>query len=81
MKIYNKTSLPEKIDYNGKEYKCDMNLSADVTSIKSPKLTELKIKKVDFIVVTVLSARLRGKLDLWGQPYKPTTWVFTTNTK
>lgn len=29
------------------------------------------------VAVKVLSKQAKGKTDLFNQPYKPTTWIFT----
>lgn len=77
MKTFNRTSLPESIVYNGKVYKCDAKASALVSGKKVFSLGELGLIDKSVIFVNVLSKNLKNKTDLFGQPYKPTTWIFT----
>jgi len=80
MKTFNKSYLPESISYNGKEYFNDANLSgclnSKVLSFSEVK-TMLKSKCVSGILVKVLSNNLKRKVDLYGQSYKPSEWIFT----
>jgi len=82
MKQYNKTYLPDEITYNGSTYKA----AAGITSAMIANNTNLRtisesLKKEGrkMIVVNVLSKNLKGKTDLYGQPYKPMKHIFTTN--
>lgn len=37
---------------------------------------EAKRRRLKYRLVSVLSRNLRGKLDLYHRPYRPTLWVF-----
>ncbi len=78
MKTFNKTSLPEQINHNGKIYKRDTNLSLiNINSSLNSYLKTCDINGLNVVQCNVLSAKLKGKTDLYGKPYQPTTWFFT----
>ena len=81
MKQYNKTYLPDEIIYNGSTYKAAAGITsamiANNTSLKTIETT-LKLEGRKMVVVNVLSNPLKGKTDLYGQPYKPSKHIFTT---
>ena len=77
MKTFKRTSLPESITYNGKTYKCDFKASGAICGKKVFDLVSLGLEHKKVVVVNVLSKNAKGKRDLFGQPYKPTTWLFT----
>lgn len=77
MKTFNRTSLPESITYNGKVYKVDIEASSAIMGKNWFSLDTLGLVNKNCICVNVLSKNLKGKTDLFGQPYKPTTWIFT----
>jgi len=61
MKTFNRTSLPEQIKYNGLVY--TRNTGEIPVGCKCVK-------------VLVLQTILKTKRDLFGQPYKPTEWIY-----
>lgn len=75
MKIFNRTYLPETITYNGSVYKMEQS-SANENSSRYDVM-DLMCKGKKCIRVNVLSRKLKGKTDFFGQPYRPTTWIFT----
>lgn len=80
MKSFNKTYLPESINYNGEVYKLNSEISSAMNlNNTSPNTIASTLKKQDrkAILVNVLSRNLNGKTDLYGRAYKPTKWIFT----
>lgn len=77
MKTFNRTSLPESISYNGKIHKCDFKASAALSLGGVVSWDAFGLCGKSVVYVKVLSKQVKGKTDLYGQPYKPTTWVFT----
>lgn len=63
MKIY--ANLPTEVKRNGKIY---VYLGGCSSSHQKPNCKH--------IVVSVLSRNLRGRTDLYGNPYKPTQFYF-----
>ena len=82
MKTFNKTYLPEVIEYAGATYKVNGAISGAMkennTSLSTIAIT-LKKEGRKAVLVRVLSKSLRGKTDLHGKPYQPTKWIYTTN--
>jgi len=70
MKTFNRTSLPETIKYNGREYKYSAKDSGIYSSCRSTPQNDR------FVVVAVLSRRLKDVRDLHGNLYKPTQHIF-----
>ena len=70
MKSFNRTSLPDAVQYNGKEYKY---FSASLPSFT--QFTEM-IKSHKFIEVKVLASALKNCTDLHGKKYKPNSFYF-----
>lgn len=66
MKVFNRANLPESIMYNGFRYVylCGKHENKD----------KYIGKKV--IQINVLSRNLRGKTDLYGNPYKASEFIF-----
>lgn len=81
MKTFNKTDLPDEIEYNGKKFTLNKEISwardRNDTDLKIIQNT-LKLEKRQAILVKVLSKNLRHKLDIHNKPYQPTEWIFTT---
>lgn len=81
MKQYNKNHLPEIVKYNGEDYlpnaAIDTAMILNNTSLKTISDT-LKKESRKCLCVNVLSRNLKGKTDLYKQPYKPTKHIFTT---
>ena len=78
MKKFNRTWLQEEIFYNGEHYNCNHRKSAELSSKTLGTIKkELSEEGKKCILVNVLSSNLKGKTDLHGQPYKPTTWIYT----
>jgi len=77
MKLFN--SLPETIRQNGKTYKIDVSLISTFATARDINEIKLRLRKEQraFLTVHVLAKNLRGKTDLHGQLYKPSTWLFT----
>lgn len=80
MKQYNKTYLPDAITYNGVTYYPNSAITsgmiANNTSLNTISAT-LKREGRKAICVNVLSKNLKGKTDLYRQPYKPMQHIFT----
>lgn len=81
MKQFNKTFLPDVVNYNGNKYEFNAAITgaaaANNTSLTTIADT-LKAEQRKMIVVNVLSKNLKGKTDLYGQPYKSCRYIFTT---
>jgi len=82
MKTFNRTSLPETIKYNGETYTNDLTFANMVKTYcgkimmgSVEPLATSQGKKA--VIVKVLSSSLKGKTDLYRQPYQPTEWVYT----
>lgn len=71
MKTIKRANLPEKVNYNGKIYEFNAELSGKYAIGKSTLLP------YDAIKVSVLNARLKYKTDLHGNTYKPSEFIFT----
>jgi hypothetical protein len=69
MRTIHRASLPDIINYNGKQWVVDIENSA---RHNMTQLTKLK----PYIKVLVISSRLKHKRDLHGNPYRPTEWLF-----
>lgn len=84
MKQFSRTYLPDEMKYNGETYKANAAITgamiANNTSLKTIEGT-LKKEGRKMVVVNVLSKNLKGKTNLWGQPYKPQPHIFTTELK
>lgn len=82
MKTFNRTYLPDTINYNGQTYYRNVGMSGAMKADKTPLKTiaaTLKQQGRKAVLVKVLSKNLKGKLDLHQKPYQPTEWLFTTN--
>ncbi len=81
MKTYNKTFLPENIEYKGEIYTLNLAIQIGIdrneTSIKTISQS-LKKEGRKCLIVNVLSKNLKGKKDLFNNPYKPNKYIFTT---
>ena len=80
MKTYNKTFLPESINYLGIELKMNsLESSAMNANNTNPKTIVQTLKKENrkAVLVNVLSKNLKGKTDLYGKPYQPTKWIYS----
>jgi len=75
MKTFNRTYLPSEIKHNNEVYKLEQS-SCNENSSKYDVM-DLMCQGKKCIRVNVLSRNLKGKTDLHGQPYRPTTWIFT----
>lgn len=71
MKLFNRTSLPESIKYNGRIYTKHTDFSTIGLQVR-----ELELKGYTCIKVKVLSRNLKGRTDLRGNLYKPTEWIY-----
>ena len=69
MKEFLRTSLPESIKYNKHSFVRSTLLSAR-HQVRQP------FNRKGCIMVKVLSKNLKGKTDLYRQPYKPTEWIY-----
>lgn len=80
MKQFSRTYLPDEVKYNGEIYKANARITsamiANNTSLKTISAT-LKKEGRKAICVNVLSKNLKGKTDLYRQPYKPMQHIFT----
>ena len=79
MKTFNKTYLPDSVTYNGLNYTLEQSC-ANEHSCKLDAM-DLMCKGKKVVRVNVLSKNLKGKTDLFGQPYRPTIWLFSHNTQ
>lgn len=83
MKTFSKTHLPDTVSYDGKEYYLNMAVTLAVERNGTPlRLLSDTLKKEGrrAVLVKVMSRNLKGKTDLHNRPYKPSEWVFTTET-
>lgn len=76
VKQFNRTSLPETINYNGSVWYYDPTDWTEYTD-SNYNLKETKLVRGKHIVVNVLSRNLKGKRDAHGNLYKPSRFVFT----
>jgi hypothetical protein len=86
MKIFNRSSLPETIKYNGIEYKYNPLLSAGYNGRQTTSLSTIETQlRLDggrrVVMVKVLNSKLKGKTDFHGQPYEAIPHFFTTDRK
>ena len=82
MKTYNKTYLPENINYKGEIYTLNLFIQIGMDMNETKVKTIAKSLKKDnrkCLIVNVLSKGLKGKTDLFGQPYKPNKYIYTTS--
>jgi len=64
------SSLPDSLRIRATEYRC-------VFGVDNKQLIKFcKKKKIKYRQVQVLSRRMRGRTDLYGQPYQPTECVY-----
>ena len=70
MKTLNITSLPQKINYNKKVYVCDHDFSIDKIFESGKEIPK------GYIKVLVLQRNLKGKINAFNQPYKPSVFYF-----
>lgn len=80
MKTFNKSFLPDEVIYNGEKYVLNSQISSAMSlSRTNPKtiIENLKKQGKKGVLVQVLSNKLKGKSDLYGNEYKPTKWIFT----
>lgn len=77
MKTFNKTNLPETVNYKGENYTLDVKLTSLHHALpREVELTALNQKK-KIVTVNVMLTNLKGKKDFHGQPYKPNVWIFS----
>lgn len=77
MRTFNRTSLPESVNYNGENYILDVKLtSLHHVLPREVSLTALNQKK-KIVTVKVMNKNLKGKTDNHNQPYKPNVWIFS----
>lgn len=80
MKTFKRASLPDSITYKGKVLKLNTEESAKFSLGTS---TEKSISRWLFCIdktcckVEVMHRNLKGKTDLYGQPYKPSLFIFS----
>lgn len=80
MKTFNKTHLPDEINYKGEIYTLNIELTTLYLKTKTPEedMKEiLKTQNKKAIQVLVLSKNLKGKTDFFRNPYKPFKYFFT----
>jgi hypothetical protein len=80
MKTYNKTFLPDSINYLGIELKMNSFISsAMMLNNTNPKtiIETLKKENRKAVLVNVLSKNLKGRADLYGKQYQPTKWIYS----
>lgn len=80
MKTFNKTYLPDEVNYNGQIFYKNAAISgamnANNTSLNTIAAT-LKKEGLKAVCVKVLHRNLKGRTDLHGRPYQPTAHIFT----
>jgi len=84
MKTFKKTYLPDSINYNNDTYNVNIDISGAMRDNKTPInaiAATLKKEGRKSILVYVLSNNLKGRTDLYGKPYQPSKWIFTTDNK
>jgi len=80
MKIFNFSSLPDTVNYNGSTYRVNMGITTGMKNSGTPPdriQTQLKLQGNHGILIKVLSRNLKGKTDLHGKLYQPSQWIFT----
>ena len=81
MKHFKITYLPDSVTHQGKEYKPHWEATAKrlakVLTINEI-VAELTTSGKSVVLVDVLSNSLKGKTDLYGNPYKATEWIFVS---
>ena len=80
MKTINRTYMPDAIYYMGKELKFNTFISGAMSVNRTnPKTIINTLKKEGRVgvLVNVLSRNLRGKTDLYNQPYKPQQYIYS----
>jgi hypothetical protein len=81
MKTFKKSYLPDVIEYKGQILKLNAEATAAATLSSKNKvhaatlLKEIQDKTVCLVEVT--NKNLKGKRDLYGNPYKPTVFIFS----
>jgi hypothetical protein len=76
MKTFKKTYLPDQIEINGTILKMYAAASALANMNARYRAEELKAQGLTVCIVEVLSNKLKGKPDLYGNPYKPSIFIF-----
>ncbi len=71
MKTFRRVKLPNEIRYNNKIYEVNIKLSALYAMGRRKAIPQ------EAIEVEVLSSRLRGKTDYYGNEYNPSIFIFT----
>jgi hypothetical protein len=82
MKTFNREHLPDSVQFDGKTYYYNDNITTAWEKSKTPLKTiqaTLKTTGRHGIIVAVLQNTLKGKLDAHNKPYKPREYIFTTN--
>lgn len=73
-----RTSLPQSITLScGTVLKKRIHYIAGIGLSKNALITKIKARGGKYRLVKVLSRRHRGKNDLHGRPYEPSTWILT----
>jgi hypothetical protein len=68
------TTTNAGIDINKNGWASDLGLSD--RNIDKMVIAVARSRRLKYRCVKVISSNLRGKLDLYRQPYQPTHWVF-----
>ena len=80
MKTFHRASLPSKIVYNKATYIIDMWATSHAFNYKGHNSGYLNVFKYhgkkNYVLVKVLSSRLKDKTDLHGKSYQPSQWLF-----
>lgn len=73
-----RTSLPDSITLpNGKVLDKRMHYLPGLTCSKATIIERAKRIGASYRFVEVIGRNLRGRLDLYGLPYTPSTWVLS----
>ena len=72
MKTFNRTYLPDSIEYKGKKYNRDLDSTVAYRAGR-------RFNAQNAIQINVLEKNLRGKTDLHGLPYKAHSYIFTAS--
>ena len=73
-----RTYLPDQIELpDGTVLNKKISYVPGIGDTKRAIIEKIKSKGGKYRLVKVFGRRLRGKFDLHGRPYRPTTWILT----
>lgn len=77
MKTFSRPFLPAAIEFKGRVYTRELELDKDLIKYPEHLRIALEANGKVAVLVKVLAKNLRGKEDLHGKPYQPSTWIYT----